>query len=384
MHPIFASRLRLALYLGGWVLIGLVMASLLTASTPRPWLLAVLQGFPMALVYGLISLSAWWVCRAAPLGKTSTRRALGALLGAALVASLTWAVLGSAWGRIAEALAPPLEATLASIAPALTESPWGNPVLAGEAASPDLRRARDFALFIVAGVPFYLISVSVHYLVIAFEDSRAAERRALEAQVVARDAELRALRAQLNPHFLFNSLNSINALVGSDPDGARRMCERLGDFLRQTLSLAAHQTVPLGDEMALIDRYLGIERVRFGERLATRIQVEPEAARCRVPPLLLQPLVENAVKHGVSERLEGGEVNVRAELVGGRLRVTVENPCDEDPAPRPGHGMGLDNVRRRLVAVGERDAEFSARREQGVFRVVLSLPAVGADGGVPA
>src|SRR3989442_11676468 len=104
-------------------------------------------------------------------------------------------------------------------------------------------------------------------MILALEASHAAERHALESQLSPREAELRALRAQLNPHFLFNSLNSINALVGADPEAARRMCERLGDFLRRTLALGARDAVTLGEELALVDRYLDIEQVRFGSRL---------------------------------------------------------------------------------------------------------------------
>ena len=362
MHPIFASRLRLTLYLVAWVGVGIMMGTLLTVTGFRSQPVAMLMGLPTTLVYAFICLSAWWVCRSAPLGGPPLRT-LGVLLASAVMASVVWGVFASVWGRLVVASGV--------FEPQLPPTPPAGPL-------PPLNVGlgpRDLALFSVAGVPLYLLSASVQYLIIAFESSRAAERRALEAQVVARDAELRALRAQLNPHFLFNSLNSINALVGADPEGARRMCEGLGDFLRRTLALAARDSVALRDEMSLIERYLAIERVRFGERLACRIHVTPEAAGCLVPPLLLQPLVENAVKHGVSERLEGGEVVIQAERDGDALRVTVENPCDAEPAPRPGHGLGLENVRRRLAAVAARDARLDATRSDGVFRVALSLPA---------
>ena len=124
------------------------------------------------------------------------------------------------------------------------------------------------------------------------------------------------MRAQLNPHFLFNSLNSINALVGGDPEGARRMCEGLGDFLRRTLQLGAREAVTLGDELALVDRYLAIEQVRFGDRLAVERAIDADALACLLPPLLLQPLVENAIKHGVAERIEGGTVRIAARARG--------------------------------------------------------------------
>ena len=201
----------------------------------------------------------------------------------------------------------------------------------------------------------------------------------LETEVTAREAELRALRAQLNPHFLFNSLNSINALVGSDPEAARRMCEGLGDFLRRTLALGSRDAVSLGEELALVERYLGIEQVRFGERLRVERAVDPDAAACQVPPLLLQPLVENAIKHGIQDCLDGGAIRIEARREGGLLRVVVENPVDDEAPSRRGEGVGLENVRRRLEVFGARDAHLNSVRAGSRFRVTLTLPALAAE-----
>ena len=195
----------------------------------------------------------------------------------------------------------------------------------------------------------------------------------------AREAELRALRAQLNPHFLFNSLNSINALVGTDPEAARRMCEGLGDFLRRTLALGSRDAVTLGEELALVERYLGIEQVRFGERLRVERAVDPDAATCRVPPLLLQPLVENAIKHGIQDVVEGGAIRIEARCENGLLRVVVENPVDADAPIRRGEGVGLENVRRRLAVFGAREAHLATNRKGDRFRVTLTLPALEAE-----
>src|SRR5262249_40432912 len=153
--------------------------------------------------------------------------------------------------------------------------------------------------------------LTVHYLLLAFEFARQAERRQLQLEVLSRDAELRALRAQLDPHFLYNSLNSISALTAVDPAGARRMCVLLADFLRGTLAMSTRDRIPLEDELALTDRFLNIEQVRFGARLQVERQVDDAAARCRVPPLFLQPLVENAVTHGIAGLIDGGVIRLR-------------------------------------------------------------------------
>ncbi len=357
MHPILADRRRLALYLTVWLVIGLLLAGLLTLLLPLGIRAALLFVLPTTLVFAGISLSAWWVCRATPLGGAFWRT-LGALAGATVQAAAGWAVVGAPW-----------------VATLRTHDVFP-PVFPPE-------RAVAFeavAFLFLAGLPLYAVSLVVHYLILAFEASREAERRAFESQVSAREAELRALRAQLNPHFLFNSLNSINALVGSQPEAARKMCENLGDFLRRTLALGARDAVSLDDELALVDRYLDIERVRFGERCRVVRDIAGDTRACRVPPLLLQPLVENAIKHGVAARLDGGEVRITAHREGGTLVLAVDNDIDADAPARPGEGVGLENVRRRLRALAGREARLDAEQDAERFRVTLTLPATEGDG----
>ncbi len=357
MHPILGNRARLGVYLAAWGVLGLLFAVLGRGGTARPFAAAALYTAPLALAYAFVCLSSWWVCRAAPLARTPPLRLGISLVVAAIVASAFWAMLGAAWTPVLAALAFDAASSDAPV-----------PALA----------------FLALGVPLYLFSAAIHYLIAAFEDSRRAERRALESQVVAREAELRALRAQLNPHFLFNSLNSINALAGSDPEAARRMCEGLGDFLRLTLALGARDWVTLGEELDLVEKYLAIEQVRFGSRLQVEVRATPEARASRVPPLLLQPLVENAVKHGIAARLEGGTVTIGAERHAGTLTVRVTNPFDPDAPHRQGEGLGLENVRRRLRALDPRHTSIAASQTAGCFEVVLSLGTARSEsGGTP-
>jgi LytS/YehU family sensor histidine kinase len=238
---------------------------------------------------------------------------------------------------------------------------------------------RDLGVLAVAGVILYGESIAVHYVLVTLETARAAERRILESQVTAREAELRALRAQINPHFLFNSLNSISALAGSDPGAARRMCQLLGDFLRMSLALGGRERVAFAEELSLAERYLSIEQVRFGARLGVETRVDPQARACLVPPLLIQPLVENAVKHGVADRVEGGVIRIEARRRGGALEVLVENPRDPEAPPRRGHGLGLKNVRQRLEALDPQRARVDVISGPENFRVQITLPAVEAD-----
>lgn len=349
MHPLYTRRRWLAVFVVAWLIAGVLLAELLVLVIPQPSSRAHAFLVPITLIYGFGVLSAWWVCRRHPITESRPVSAVLAQLGASLQASAMWLVVATPWAVF-----------LASRASEVVSRPA---ILA------------NLTFVFVAGIPLYLLSAVAHYLFLTVEATQAAARRALESQVTAREAELRALRAQLNPHFLFNSLNSINALVGSDPEGARRMCEGLGDFLRRTLQLGARDAVTLGEELALVDRYLAIEQVRFGERLGVERTIAPEALRCLLPPLLLQPLVENAIKHGVAGRVEGGTLRLHASREQGRLVVALENPVDDDAPVRRGAGMGLENVRRRLAVLGSRDAHLEAVREPGRFRVELSLVA---------
>src|SRR5262245_14287866 len=305
---------------------------------------------PVVLLCGLVCISAWWVCRNLPLDRTPPGRLIGSLFGAMLQGSAMWVGPSTPW-LVWTAGASATRAELLTV----------------------------LGMMFVTGIPLYAMSLSIHYLVFASEASREAEKRILESQVTTREAQLRALRAQLNPHFLFNSLNSINALVHTDPEGARRMCESLGDFLRRTLALGAQDSVTLEEELSLVDRYFAIEHVRFGERLKVQRFIEAGSERCLVPPLLLQPLVENAVKHGIAQRIEGGTIQIGAAVVEGMLRISVENDVDEDATASSGTGVGLDNVRRRLDALSFRDTRLDTYREDGRFRVALTLPARRAE-----
>ena len=153
------------------------------------------------------------------------------------------------------------------------------------------------------------------------------------------------------------------------------MCALLSDFLRTTLGLSGKAQIPLSEEIALARRYLAVERVRFGDRLGVAEDLDPAAADAPVPPLLLQPLVENAVKHGIAGRLDGGTLTLVTKRHGDRVSIVVENPADAD-VPRPaGTGTGLSNVARRVAASWGDAGRFLARRTNGAYRVEIDLPA---------
>ncbi|MGH9467609.1 MAG: sensor histidine kinase, partial [Terriglobales bacterium] len=231
--------------------------------------------------------------------------------------------------------------------------------------------ADSLAVVWATGTLLYLLAAVSYYLVLEADKTG-------QAQMLAREAELRALKAQINPHFLYNSLNSISALTSTDAARAREMCVRLGDFLRRTLALGgAESLVPLAEEMALIRSFLAVEQIRFGARLRFDEQVSDAALEVRVPPLLLQPLVENAVVHGVSSLVEGGEVHVSAGCHAGSLVVEVQNAFDPDAVRRRSGGLGLTNVRARLQAVFGARGQLDVSSAGSQFCVRLALPLEG-------
>jgi len=351
MHPILADRRRLFAYVAAWEMLGALLSALLVLNGNFAWAPALSLAVPLAAVYAFVCLGAFWACRAAPL-RAGLLRMTGTQLAAAALSASLWLLASRLWAETLEGL---------GFFPGLVDS-----------------QRRAAPLLFGMGLLLFLLAAAMHYLLVAFEDSRRAETEALRFQILSRDAELRALRAQIHPHFLFNSLNSINALIGSRPEEARRMCVLLADFLRRSLALGARERVPLAEELALAEDLLAIERVRFGARLIFAPHVDDAALACLVPPLLLQPLVENAVTHGIAQCLEGGTVRLEAHRAAETLLLSIENPRDAGAPPRKGVGIGIENVRRRLETLYGRQAELRLQPRGDSFRVELELPAGAA------
>jgi LytS/YehU family sensor histidine kinase len=239
----------------------------------------------------------------------------------------------------------------------------------------DKQFAPDRWIVYLTGCLFYVFSVAYHYVAMAQDAARAVEMQVMQTSVLARDAELRALRAQINPHFLFNSLNSISALTSIDGARAREMCLLLADFLRLTLGMGEKTVIPFSEELDLLEKFMAIEKVRFGALLRMEEKIDDQAKRCIIPALLLQPLLENAVSHGIASMEDGGMIRLEASVRDGRLTILVENDRDEEAPVRKRNGVGLKNVRSRLEARYGKEATFRADTDEDKFRVTMSLPA---------
>lgn len=206
-------------------------------------------------------------------------------------------------------------------------------------------------------------------------DQKETQKRKTEAEQLARDAELYNLRQQLQPHFLFNSLNSINALIGFKPDEARKMIHQLSDFLRGTLKKDDQQQVPLSEELAHLNLYLEIEKVRFGHRLQTEISCDDKCGSAVMPSMLLQPLVENAIKFGLYDTIGEVTVSIRSEMEDNYLVLMVQNPYDPQTSrPQKGTGFGLRGVQRRLYLLFARNDLMETHGNDNIFTTIIKIP----------
>jgi hypothetical protein len=343
MHPILSSPERRRVFAAAWVPIGALAGALRFGAAGAP----LGEAWPFIIWGEALAapiLASWFACRFAPFHRGGERIVM-TVGGAALVTAAVWVAAGRAW--------------LWMVVP--------------EGSLADVLFPRLAPLAFGAAVVLFIAATAVQYALAAADESHAERRRVLEADVTARESELRALRAQIDPHFLFNCLHSISALIGSQPSAARQMCLELAAFFRESLRVGSQPRIPLATEAALVEQYLAIEQVRYGDRLRVDIAMTPDVEAALVPPLLLQPLAENAVRHGVATLVDGGDVTISIVRRGRYVDVRVENPYD--PADtRPGAGVGLANVRARLEATYGGRADFRVAATGTRFTAALSLP----------
>ena len=207
------------------------------------------------------------------------------------------------------------------------------------------------------------------------KDQKEQEQRRNQAEELVKDAELARLRQQLQPHFLFNSLNSISALAGTKPNEARKMIQQLSDFLRGTLKKDDQECVELKEELDHLKLYLEIEKVRFGHRLSVEINFEEETLTMNIPPLLLQPIVENAIKFGLYDTIDEITISVSSYIKDGLLHVRIKNPFDaETQAANQGTGFGLSSIQRRLFLLYSRNDLMITEKKENQFITILRIP----------
>jgi len=332
----------------GWMTAAVIEAVALDASGAAPFE----HGLPNSVFsHSVLGVLVWQVCRAhAYLGLWKRRplHALSAHAAAGVGALAIWIGVEVTFMRVRYG-----------------ESFW------------QLVYADSWTLQLLGAVLLYTAAVGLGVIVQSFDREQLRQQREAELELVARDAELTAIKSQLQPHFLLNSLNSILALLQHDPARAKAMLERLASFLQSVFDGLDEPLVLLHRELDTVRDYLKIEQVRFEDRLRFTIEADSETEQVSVPPFLLQPLVENAVKHGIQPHTRQGEVCVTAHRRGARVHIAVSDTGSGPNASQGTSGRGIDLTRRRLRATyGDDGASLTMSREESSgFTVRLDLPA---------
>jgi len=262
----------------------------------------------------------------------------------------------------------------------------GDAIVGDPEAPPVWRHMANRAAFIPWGIIFYAVVVAVATAGAGERRAAAQEKRVAYLEAGLAQARLDALRSQLHPHFLFNTLNSISALIrDARNEDATEAVERLSRLLRRAVTSEAVQLAPLDEDLETLEDYLSIERLRLGHRLQVKTPADADARRCHAPVLLLQPLVENAVRHGVSRR-SGGSIDLSARVDGDLLIVEIHNQAVGVLEASPDHGMGgvgLENTRRRLSHLFGHKASVELERTEDSATVRVVMPAISSEQGSP-
>lgn len=338
----------MAAYLLAAAVTGCTVAVWLAWGGRAPFGWALLWALPLSGVLAFAALSFYYLCRSRPFGPARWARAAASRASAVAVLALAALGLAAAWNAAGRLLGQPEGFVMLGTSGGL--------------------------LVLLASGGLFALAVLAHDVLIAVQAAQAAATREAEARVLARDMELQLLRLQVDPHFLFNSLNAISALTHLDPAAARATAIDLAQFFRQTLALSGRDRIPLADELALVEHYLAIERQRLGDKLKAAIDVPAEALAALLPPLTLQPLAENALKHGLRPRADGGVLQLQALVRDGWLHLAVRNPVPPEPSREPGLGHGLRHLRERLaVQYGQRARVHWGATPEG-FAVEITLP----------
>jgi LytS/YehU family sensor histidine kinase len=339
-----------------WTLIGLAFAGqfyLVRAKVGDPvsWQFAIGRNLADWYVFAILSIPVWWLARHFPIDRARWHRTLFIHLVAATLFSLSWMILRAAIEHLV---------SRASVQPVSFETAFTHALV---------------TTFVVNTLVYWAL-VSLAHALGYYLKYRERTVRAAELEKRLTEAKLQALQMQLNPHFLFNTLHAISSLMHQDVEAADRMLARLSDLLRYALESTDSQEVPLRKELDFLTRYLEIEQTRFGERLQVRLQIDPAAMDAKVPNLILQPLVENAIKHGVEPHARPGILELRAQKENSTLRLEVEdNGAGLQPTKRAGFGVGLSNTRARLEQLyGNAHSLEMLDGARGGLLVRLSIP----------
>lgn len=348
MHPFFDTKQKLGILLLGWSMLAFGVSALLAALYVIPLTDSLLLFAPLYFFCLVLVLPNYYVCQGLPLGDTGPFHLVASHLLTLGMVVLIWYVLGRVYAGILDRV--------------IGMNDWSA-----------LYETTLYTNLGVVALQFEIV-VLLHYLLFALERTNQLEQAALKQKLLISQAELQTLKATVHPHFLFNSLNTLSHIALSAPEKAHRFCLLLAEFLRYSVAYSKKSEATLADEIEHVQNYLGIERERFAERLDSTFEIDDEVLQAQVPPLVLFPIVENAIKHGIDSRIEGGSLDLKVRRNGNTLVITVENPVDELGRKHKGTGHGLVSVERRLKNRYGENARLKKESAPGKFIVSLYMP----------
>ena len=350
IHPIANNRRNLVLYAIFWSLIALMHGLFLFYFYNASIYLAIADSILFNLLYGLIGLGLWFAVKFSQMETNNIGNLIMNHLSAVSITLVALFLFGYY--------------SINSI-PGLNEGykEFFN---------------TTFILRVITGIMEYILIVLVYYLIMYYTNFMEKITIESELKTNVKVAELNALKSQINPHFLFNSLNSISALTVTESKKAQEMTVKLSEFLRFSIAEKPDTLRNFSEEMDNISKYLDIEKVRYGERLIVKKDIAKKCHDAKIPSLILQPIIENAIKHGLSESLEKVEIRITADCFQGFLKVQVENDFDEHyKKSKSGNGIGLQNIVQRLKLTFGREDLISIGNENGKFLVTITFPQNG-------
>lgn len=346
-HPVLANRNRLIVWWLVWLFLTAGQSLLFYYAYGTFIKIGILDSIISLLIYSGIAISLWYPFSFFNSGNVRVTTIVSNLLISGVISVALWVVITKYL--------------------MLAILPEGN-------SYPDYWNA-TFPYRIGTGVFIYGLIVLSYYLFISLINISEKNAKEARLETLLKETELKMLRSQINPHFLFNSLNSISSLTVTDPEKARTMVVKLSEFMRYALSRKDELPVSLQSELENLRLYLDIEKVRFGDKLTTEEIIETNCLDFKIPVMLLQPLYENAVKHGVYESTESVRIITHANIIDGYIEITISNNYDTSPSQRKGTGTGLLNVTRRLELFYGKKASINALKENGIYTVKLYIPA---------
>lgn len=345
-NPFVSNKKVLAAYSSVWFFVFLVHISVLNFFLKIPLTQAVLDSAFFNLIYLILGISLWYPVSFNSLENYSALKIFLNHIAAAVITSGLWILSGYYIMHY---------------------------VISGTNLYSDFL-VKSLVWRFLIGILLYTAIISVDYVIIYYTNFQEKVLKEVELKSLVKEAELKTLKYQINPHFIFNSLNSISSLTISNPKQAQEMTIKLSAFLRNTLSKNEKQKNKLGEEINNAKLYLDIEKIRFSDKFEFVENVKNECKDLEVPSMILQPLFENAIKHGVYESLENVTIKLSCGIEKEYFKITVENNYDPESVPRKGEGIGIKNIKSRLKLIYDQENLLTVDKTDHVFKVNIFIP----------